>query len=180
MKRVLRVIIILLIIIAAYVVQTGIFPFLSLGGIKPNLLLIVTAAFGYFLGEKGGMLVGLACGILWDIFSGPLLGLEMIILTLAGYLCGKFQRLLYVEDLAFPAVMICVSDLLFGLANYLILFLFRGRLNLPSWFRLVMVPEMLYTVLVSVPLFALLRLLYDRWLRIRPSQGTNGTDLSQY
>ena len=170
MKRVLRILLVIFIIILSYVIQTGIFPYLALGGIKPNLLLIVTASLGYFLGDRGGIAAGLLCGLLWDLFSGPLFGLEMIILSLTGYLCGKFRRLLYVEDFAFPAALVCISDLFFGFLNYVALFLFRGRLNLPSWFRLVMLPEMLYTVLVSVPVFALLRLVYDRWIRIRPSQ----------
>ena len=43
------------ILLAAYLLQSTVFPHLELAGIKPNLLLIVTAAFGFMRGPKEGM-----------------------------------------------------------------------------------------------------------------------------
>ena len=46
------------ILLAAYLLQSTVFPHLELAGIKPNLLLIVTAAFGFMRGPKEGMWTG--------------------------------------------------------------------------------------------------------------------------
>ena len=40
------------ILLAAYLLQSTVFSHLELAGIKPNLLLIVTAAFGFMRGPK--------------------------------------------------------------------------------------------------------------------------------
>ena len=51
------------ILLAAYLLQSTVFSHLELAGIKPNLLLIVTAAFGFMRrGPKEGMWIGLAAG----------------------------------------------------------------------------------------------------------------------
>ena len=41
-----------LIVLAAYLLQCTLFNHLELAGIKPNLILIVTASFGFMRGQK--------------------------------------------------------------------------------------------------------------------------------
>ena len=71
MKRmkVKRIFITALVILVAYVLQCTVFPVLDIAGIKPNLLLIVTASFGFMRGSKSGMLVGFLSGLLIDIWK---------------------------------------------------------------------------------------------------------------
>ena len=68
-----------LIVIAAYLLQCTVFQSFQLAGIKPNLLIIVTAAFGFMRGSREGMLVGFVCGILVDIQFGNIIGLYALI-----------------------------------------------------------------------------------------------------
>ena len=56
------------ILLAAYLLQSTVFPHLELAGIKPNLLLIVTAAFGFMRGPKEGMWIGLAAGLFLRLY----------------------------------------------------------------------------------------------------------------
>ena len=55
------------ILLAAYLLQSTVFSHLELAGIKPNLLLIVTAAFGFMRGPKEGMWIGLAAELIYTI-----------------------------------------------------------------------------------------------------------------
>ena len=57
-----RVAVTVLIVLAAYLLQCTLFNHLELAGIKPNLILIVTASFGFMRGQKEGMLVGFFAG----------------------------------------------------------------------------------------------------------------------
>ena len=50
--KVKRIFITALVILVAYVLQCTVFPVLDIAGIKPNLLLIVTASFGFMRGSK--------------------------------------------------------------------------------------------------------------------------------
>lgn len=157
--------IIVLTIIAAFIIQTSILPALSIGQIKPNLMLIVVTSYSFFLGDQRGIFVGCLAGIVQDIFYGQVLGLTGIIYALIGYVCGKFKKFLYVEDLSFPLLMIAIADLAYGFLNYVFLFLVRNRLYLRAFIRTTVLPEMLYTVILGIVVYPLLSLLYRKVLR---------------
>ena len=65
-----RNIIMVLTILISFVLQTTVFQFFNFGGIAPNLLIIVTASYGFMLGRRYGMVVGFISGLLMDIFYG--------------------------------------------------------------------------------------------------------------
>lgn len=157
--------IIILTVLAAFIIQTSVLPAISIGQIKPNLMLIAAASYGFFLGDRKGVFVGCLVGLVQDVFYGPVLGFSGIVYALIGYVCGKFKKLLYVEDLSFPLIMIAVSDFAYGFISYIFLFLIRNRLYLKTFIRTMILPEMLYTVLLGVIVYPLLALLYRKVLR---------------
>ena len=54
--------VIALLVIICFILQGTVFQALSLAGISPNLLLIVTTSLGFMRGEKEGMAVGFSAG----------------------------------------------------------------------------------------------------------------------
>ena len=71
-----RKIVIALMILLCFLLQSTVFQALSIGSISPNLMIILTASFGFMGGRKEGMIVGFFCGLLEDIFYGRLLGMQ--------------------------------------------------------------------------------------------------------
>ena len=97
--------------------------------------------------------------------------------ALIGYVCGTFKRLLYVDGLAFPLLLIGISDFGYCFFSYIFLFLIRNRLFLGSFFTLVMLPELLLTMLLALPVYPLIHLCYNRFLREKhASPQTGGKD----
>lgn len=78
-----RKIITCIFIIAAFLLQSTIFGRLTFSGIRPNLLIAVTASIGFMRGRKEGMGVGFICGLLVDIFWGGLIGFNALIYTVS-------------------------------------------------------------------------------------------------
>ena len=74
-----RVITVGLLIIACFLLQSSVFTQLDLGGITPNLLIVLTASFGFMRGEKEGMFIGFICGLLMDIFFAEYMGLYSLV-----------------------------------------------------------------------------------------------------
>ena len=74
-----RFVITVVIMLACYLLQCTLFPSLELASVKPNLLLIVTAAYGFMRGPKTGMWIGFFSGLLIDIQFGTVLGLYALI-----------------------------------------------------------------------------------------------------
>ena len=65
----LRKIVVVLLILLFFVLQCSVFNSLAMGGIIPNLMIILTSSFGFMRGEKEGLLIGFSCGLLCDIYS---------------------------------------------------------------------------------------------------------------
>ena len=74
----------LLLIIVCFLFQTTVFQGLDFGGIVPNLMIILTASFGFMRGDKTGLAIGFFCGLIIDIFFGNVLGLNAMIYMYIG------------------------------------------------------------------------------------------------
>lgn len=140
-------------VILCFILQSTVFKALEFGGIVPNLMIVLTASFGFMRGEKTGLLVGLFCGLLADIFFGGVLGLYAMIYMYIGYLNGKFNKIFYPEDIKLPIALIFVSDFIYGIVCYMVLFLLRGRFHFSYYFIHVILPETVYTILVTLLLY---------------------------
>lgn len=140
-------------IILCFILQSTVFKGIAFGGIVPNLMIVLTASFGFMRGEKTGLIFGFFCGLLADIFFGEVIGLYAMIYMYIGYGNGKFNRIFYPEDIKLPLALILVSDFVYGLLCYLILFLMRGRFHLSYYFMHIILPEMVYTILVTLILY---------------------------
>ena len=146
----LRKVIVFFIILIGYLLQCTVFQRFSLGGIVPNILMIMTSAFGVRRGKKEGMLIGFGAGILIDIFYGDILGFYALIYMVIGYLNGFFRALFYPEDIKLPLILISGSELLYCFSAYVFLFLLRSKFNFPFYFVHVILPEIVYTILVTL------------------------------
>lgn len=165
MKKLRIVLLVFIIIISCFILQTSILPMILSSDITPNLMIIVTASYGFMFGDRKGMCIGFVCGLLSDIYFGPLIGFEAGVYAVIGYFSGKFQKILYVEDLAFPLSLIAVCDFVYGFLTFVFLFAMRNRLFMRAFLMQRMLPEMVYTLLAALPLYPLLRFLYNRYMR---------------
>lgn len=167
-----RIIVLTLLIISCFLLQTTVFPYFELVGIVPNILLILTMSFGLMRGRREGLLVGFFCGLLFDIFFGFAIGPHALIFMYLGYCNGFFHRHYAVEDILLPAIAIGVNDLIYNLLIYLIFFLMRNRLDFLTYATHTILPEMIYTILVTLFLYKIF-VKINRWLRVKVDGGKN-------
>ena len=95
MKKILSTIIILLIFILIYFLQSNFFNWFNIAGIKPNLFIILVLITGLFVGKIYGATTGIVLGLLLDFFIGKKLGIYAIQLGLAGLLRRNLQQKLF-------------------------------------------------------------------------------------
>lgn len=150
MRRYLTV---FLMILVCFLLQSTVFQGLAFGGIVPNLLIVLTASFGFMRGEWEGMMIGFLCGLLCDICFGDVIGLQALIMMYIGYLNGKFSGIFYPEDIKLPMALIIISDFTFCLVCYILMFLLRGRLHFIYYLKTIILPETVYTTIVTLLLY---------------------------
>lgn len=148
-----RVIVTAFFIFICFLMQCTVFQALAFGGIVPNLLIVLTASFGFMRGEKTGLLIGFFSGLLVDIFFGSVIGFYALIYMYIGYTNGKFNAIFYPEDIKLPITLILCSDFLYGMICYLILFLLRGKFDFSYYLVHIILPEMVYTVVITLFLY---------------------------
>ena len=145
-----RFIVSFLLVISCFVLQSTVFKAIAFGGIIPNLMIVLTASFGYMRGAKSGIIFGFFCGLLADIFFGSVIGLYAMIYMYIGYANGKFSMIFYPEDIKLPLALILFSDMAYGFRCYIVLFLMRGRFHFTYYLLHIILPEMVYTIVVTL------------------------------
>ena len=145
-----RKITVTLIVIACFLLQCTLFKSLAIASISPNLLVIVTSSFGFMRGKKDGMFIGFLSG------KYGTLGFYALIYMYTGYSNGFFRKIFYPEDIKLPMILISVSDLACSLLIYFFQFLLRGRFAFRYYLMHIIMPELVYTILVTVFLYFIL------------------------
>ena len=145
-----------------FILQNTVLKALEFGAVAPNLLLVITASFGFVGGRKEGMYIGALCGLLVDVFYGPLFGYHTLLYTLIGYANGLFHMIFYDLDIKQPMFLIALSDLAYGLIQYFFQFLLRGKFDFGFYFANIILPEFLYTIVLILLFYRLILRLYEK------------------
>ncbi len=154
-----RNIILFFVILCGFVLQTTLFQALNFGGISPNILIIITVSYGFMYGKKCGMIVGFLCGMLMDIFYGNVLGFYALVYLYIGAANGVFHSIFYQDDIKLPLVLILASDFAYSFTCYVLLYLLRRRFDMIFYFKKIIIPEIVYTIFVTVFIYPCILLL---------------------
>ena len=140
----------LITIIVCFLLQCTVLHVISIGSITPNLVLILCISMGLMRGRKIGMWTGFFSGLLIDMFYGSVFGFYALIYMYIGFLSGYAHRICYDDDLKVPVLLAGIGDLLYGISVYALQFLLRGRLGLRTYLYRIILPEIFYTVFLTL------------------------------
>lgn len=149
-------------LITSFLLQSTLFSTFSVGGIVPNLLIIVVASIGFLVGRKHGLLVGFAAGLMMDVFFGSVLGIYALFYMYVGYLNGLFKKILFPNDFKLPIMLIIGSNFLYGHCCYIVFFLLRGDFHYFYYLRKIIIAETVYTTLMACLLYPIIQFVYKR------------------
>lgn len=157
-----RKIVLFIMITVSFVLQTTLFQFLSIANIVPNLMIILVSSFGFMRGRKEGMYIGLCSGLLIDIFCGSYIGVYALLYMCIGYINGFFRKRFYPEDVKLPLLLIAGSDVAINFMVYFFMFFFRKRLNFIYYLKAIILPELVYTMLITIFLYFILLMINQK------------------
>lgn len=143
-------------IIFSTLLQCSAFQLIEIASIKPNLLLILTVSFGLMRGKKSGLTTGFFCGLCCDLFFESIIGFQALIYMWIGYFAGYFYRIFYDDDIKTPLLLISAADLVYGISQYVFTFLLRGRIHFFFYLGRIIIPEILYTMLLTIVTYRLI------------------------
>ena len=151
-----RIILILILIWACFILQTTVFASLGFITVTPALLLIIPVSLGFLRGKREGLIYGFICGLILDIFYGGILGLYAMLYMYLGFAAGLFNNVFYEDDTRIPVIMTFAADIIAGTAIYIGGFFLRGKLFYPQYFVSVIIPEAVFTAVMTVIVYKVL------------------------
>lgn len=130
--------------IGGNVAQASVVPSLSIGGITPDLPLILTVFVALRRGPELGCIVGFFAGFLQDVAGGGLIGVQALTKALAGFSMGLLVGRFWVASPLVQVPGLVLLTLAEGIGRFLLLQFFHYPVSLGSLLMHVVVPQALY------------------------------------
>jgi len=168
-----RIIIYLFVLILAFILQTSIFPQISLISVSPNLLLFIVYSYGLMYGSNVGMLSGLFAGLLMDQFySGPF-GFFMLVFTYIGFFAGCLSIHFQDDSVIIPIVLCVGSELVYGFSMIAYRYFTTSRVDIMFSLRHLILPETLFTLIITLVFYRLFLFINKKMDKIDKLRGKN-------
>lgn len=120
MKKISIIVGILITFLLIYFLQINFFSWYNIAGIQPNLFIILSLFIGLYMGKNYGLICGLIMGILLDLFISKTIGSNMLVLGLAGFLGGIYDKNFSKEKLITFMLMVAGTTILCETLVYII------------------------------------------------------------
>lgn len=151
-----------ILIIMTFLLQSTLFSQFKLGGIVPNLMIVVIASIGFLQGSKAGMWFGFIFGLITDIFFGSLIGLYACLYMFVGYLNGAGEKYLFSHDIKLPLLLIMITDFVYSNVCYFLFFMLNGRFGYWYYLKSIILPELIYTTVFACLIYPFVHFIFGR------------------
>ena len=144
--------------IAAFLIQLLFLDYAKIAQAKPDLMALLVIFFSIFFGPGIGFEAGFVSGLLKDIYSLDIFGVNTLTLSLTGLFAGIVSPKFFRESKLTQAMLVFIFS-----ALYLIIHCFAALLilkityvSLPEYLFSLILPSSLYTTVVSFFIFPIL------------------------
>lgn len=152
-----------LVVLLALVLQATIVPLISIRGVRPDLLLIIVVSSGLLLGKAQGVGMGFFAGLLQDLASGNIFGLNTLSKLATGYFAGSLERKVFKENILLPVLAIVVATVFNGLVMLITLLVFGYEVDvLPALTNILFI--LLYNAVLAIPVHRAVYRLARNWM----------------
>jgi len=143
----------LILIVFLYLIQCTYGRYIKIGGITPNLLIIIPVLFGFLNGKSEGIYVGLVSGLLYDLLFNNIIGFSALIFMYIGYFAGCYYKKYEESEMLFPLLILFLANFGFEFIAYVGNFLLHNKLDILYYMTRIVIPEVVYTIFVTIILY---------------------------
>jgi len=147
----LHFLLLFILVFLSILLQTTVFDFFQVAGVKPDLVLLIVIIYGLVKGPKAGAIVGFFSGLLVDLTMGSFIGLNALVKMITGYMIGFGETKVFKENLIIPILAVFTASLFNEFLLYLLHTAFGYQGDIFSVISRNIVPVAIYnTVLVPI------------------------------
>lgn len=157
MKKVLIYISLFFTFILIYILQSNVFTWFNIMGVKPNLFVVLILFCGLFTGKKSGLICGVIFGILIDLFIQTRVIIEPIMLGALGFTSGVLVKNFSKENRLNIMIIVIGATLVYETGVYILQILLNGiNLELIAFIKIVLI-EMLYNAMLTIIIYPIIQ-----------------------
>lgn len=157
MKKTIINVVLIIVAIIIYYLQSNFFGWFNIAGIKPNLFVILTLFIGLFVNRTIGTVYGVGIGLVVDFLIGSKIGIYATTLGLIGFLAGVFDKNFSKDSRMTIMFMVAGSTLVFELLNYILNYMISG-INVEILdFIIILMIEIIYNIILTIILYPLIQ-----------------------
>lgn len=157
MRKFKVILIIILLFVLIYFLQSNFFSWFNIGGIMPNLFIILTLFIGLFVGNKIGAIFGIIFGIIIDLSIGNTIGFTSTFLGIIGILGEAFDKNFSKDSRLTMIFMSAVCTAFYEIAIYAVKIIVSGANLEILTFILTIFIEVIFNTLLIIIFYPLIR-----------------------
>ena len=152
-----RTVLLTVVVLSALLLQTTVFADIRLFGARPELMFLLTIAFGILEGPASGAVAGFASGMSQDFLLNQPKGITALTLVLVGYAIGMLRQYIVSPSPLLP-VFLVAGGTFGGVVFYGVVSFLLGQLD-TSWWYLLRTAGLsaVYNAILTPLLFPILR-----------------------
>ncbi|NCC16630.1 MAG: rod shape-determining protein MreD [Clostridia bacterium] len=162
----MRILVATAMVLINFILQTTLFQHLAIQGFFPNTALIIVVSYALLRGSKEGCIVGICSGLLFDIFFGTAMGYYTVLFLAFSYFTGKSQKNFYRENYLLPILFCTITAGTYEFFQFVTEFILRKDADFLFFFLKILLPNIVYTAIVTVPIYRILFGL-NEWLELK-------------
>lgn len=148
------------------ILEATLFQFLRIGGIKPDIVIVLIVSYAILEGGAYSAAIGLASGLLIDILYGRILGVNAISYMITGYLLGQAHENVFKDSILPPALFNFAAIIIYQHIYFLIMYLTGNLLHDGISYTYILVrvilPQGIYNAIFGAVLYRVFLHLNDK------------------
>lgn len=157
MKKTIINIVLIVIFLIFYYLQSNFFTWFNIAGVMPNLFVILILFIGLFISGTIGMAYGVGIGIILDFLIGNRIGIYATSLGVIGFLAGIFDKNFSKDSRMTIMVMVAGTTIVAEILNYLLSYVFLSAEFELFSFLTILIIEVIYNILLTIILYPLIQ-----------------------
>lgn len=154
-----------LLVTTIFLVQTTSLHYLTIYGIQPDLVLILTVYFAFKSKGDNGVIIGAFLGLLQDVLSSGVLGLNFFTKGFIAFLVGNLRNNIAIGNIITQATIIFLSALFEGFLVIVLFKIFFPQEYILKIFSGFVLYRAIYCSIIGIPLMALFDKAEIKWLK---------------
>ncbi|SFE50988.1 rod shape-determining protein MreD [Thermoanaerobacter thermohydrosulfuricus] len=138
-----------LLIVLLIVLQTTLFSFIDIFGVKPDAAFIVVLSFSLLNGSWEAIYLSLFAGLIQDILFNNALGVTTFSLLIVSYITGLLSKSVFKESSFVAFVFVFLGTLLYNLITMFSMVLMKYEFNFLSDFMNVAMIQAVYNSVIT-------------------------------